>query len=59
MLTHIKCYLAFAMVIFFITPLYAQNPEIKVNLKSQIAEMRPVWAWFGYDEPNYTYMKDG
>ncbi len=21
--------------------------------------MPPVWAWFGYDEPNYTYMKDG
>jgi xylan 1,4-beta-xylosidase len=21
--------------------------------------MSPVWAWFGYDEPNYTYMKDG
>src|SRR5437660_4415418 len=21
--------------------------------------MTPVWAWFGYDEPNYTYMKDG
>src|SRR5689334_8839818 len=21
--------------------------------------MNPVWAWFGYDEPNYTYMKDG
>ncbi len=21
--------------------------------------MRPIWAWFGYDEPNYTYMKDG
>lgn len=21
--------------------------------------MEPVWAWFGYDEPNYTYMKDG
>ena len=19
----------------------------------------PIWAWFGYDEPNYTYMKDG
>ena len=18
-----------------------------------------MWAWFGYDEPNYTYMKDG
>ena len=21
--------------------------------------MTPVWAWFGHDEPNYTYMKDG
>ena len=21
--------------------------------------MNPVWAFFGYDEPNYTYMKDG
>ncbi len=21
--------------------------------------MEPIWAWFGYDEPNYTYMKDG
>jgi xylan 1,4-beta-xylosidase len=22
-------------------------------------ELRPVWRFFGYDEPNYTYMKDG
>lgn len=21
--------------------------------------MKPIWAFFGYDEPNYTYMKDG
>ena len=21
--------------------------------------MTPIWAWFGYDEPNYTYMPDG
>jgi xylan 1,4-beta-xylosidase len=21
--------------------------------------MQPLWAYFGYDEPNYTYMKDG
>ena len=21
--------------------------------------MKHIWAWFGYDEPNYTYMKDG
>ena len=21
--------------------------------------MKPVWAWFGYDEPDYTYIKEG
>jgi xylan 1,4-beta-xylosidase len=21
--------------------------------------MKPIWSFFGYDEPNYTYMKDG
>ena len=43
---------------------YSQNtiPEtakISVNLSQKKAPMKPVWAWFGYDEPNYTYMKDG
>jgi xylan 1,4-beta-xylosidase len=33
--------------------------QIIVNLSKQKAPMKPVWAWFGYDEPNYTYMKDG
>jgi xylan 1,4-beta-xylosidase len=37
----------------------AQSPEIKVDPGKVIAPMKPVWAWFGYDEPNYTYMKDG
>ncbi|MCW3089359.1 MAG: beta-xylosidase [Ferruginibacter sp.] len=32
---------------------------IYVNAGKPIAPMKPVWAWFGYDEPNYTYMKDG
>jgi xylan 1,4-beta-xylosidase len=33
--------------------------QVVVNLSKQKAPMKPVWAWFGYDEPNYTYMKDG
>ena len=38
----------------------AQTPAtINVDLKQTIAPMKPIWAWFGYDEPNYTYMKDG
>ena len=32
---------------------------IRVDATSRVAPMRHVWAWFGYDEPNYTYMKDG
>jgi xylan 1,4-beta-xylosidase len=32
---------------------------IKIDGNDRIAPLRPVWAWFGYDEPNYTYMKDG
>lgn len=32
---------------------------IHVNLNKKLGPMRPVWAWFGHDEPNYTYMKDG
>lgn len=32
---------------------------IYVDLGKPIGPMYPAWAWFGYDEPNYTYMKDG
>ena len=33
--------------------------RIMVNVNDIRGPMIPVWAWFGYDEPNYTYMKDG
>ena len=32
---------------------------IHVDAGDVIGPMTPVWTWFGYDEPNYTYMKDG
>lgn len=37
----------------------AQPARITVDLNASQGPLRPVWAWFGYDEPNYTYMKDG
>jgi xylan 1,4-beta-xylosidase len=37
----------------------AQEAEITVNFSKPVGPMYPAWAWFGYDEPNYTYMKDG
>ena len=35
------------------------NVTIRVDANSKLGPMTPMWAWFGYDEPNYTYMKDG
>jgi xylan 1,4-beta-xylosidase len=40
----------------------SQQPKpivITVDASKAIGPMKPIWAWFGYDEPNYTYMKDG
>jgi xylan 1,4-beta-xylosidase len=41
--------------------LFGQAPpaKISVDFSKSIEPMKPIYAWFGYDEPNYTYMKDG
>lgn len=33
--------------------------EINIDANQELGQMKPIWAWWGYDEPNYTYMKDG
>lgn len=37
----------------------AQQPVITIDLNKEIGDMKPIYAWFGYDEPNFTYMRDG
>jgi xylan 1,4-beta-xylosidase len=32
---------------------------IRVDADQPRGELRPVWRFFGYDEPNFTYMQDG
>lgn len=32
---------------------------IRVNAGGTIGPFKPIYAFFGYDEPNYTYMKNG
>ncbi|HEV3203776.1 MAG TPA: hypothetical protein VGY77_05305, partial [Gemmataceae bacterium] len=32
---------------------------IRIDATKTKEEFRPIWRFFGYDEPNYTYMKDG
>ena len=33
--------------------------SIRVDAARTVGDMTPMWAWFGYDEPNYTTMKYG
>lgn len=37
----------------------AQEVTIQVDAARPVGPLRPVWSFFGYDEPNYTYMRDG
>ena len=52
-------------LVFLITfSVKAQKGPRAVNLNVDLTKktrepLKPIWAWFGYDEPNYTYMKDG
>ena len=33
--------------------------SIEIDAAKATGEMHPMWAYFGYDEPNYTYMTNG
>ena len=33
--------------------------RLEVDASVRVGPMDPIWAWFGYDEPNYTTMKNG
>ena len=38
---------------------FAQPVEISVDAAKSLGPLKPIWSFIGYDEPNYTYMKDG
>ena len=41
-------------------PLRGQDKiSINVDANARLGPLRPVWAFFGHDEPNFTYMKHG
>jgi xylan 1,4-beta-xylosidase len=47
------------IILIHISSYCQQKAIIKVDFAKEKGAMRAIWAWFGYDEPNYTYMKDG
>ena len=40
-------------------PSQSTTVSIRVDTAQKKGPMRAIWAWFGYDEPNYTYTADG
>jgi len=43
------------------TAVLAQQETVNLNVDASKSQgtLKHIWAWFGYDEPNFTYMKDG
>jgi xylan 1,4-beta-xylosidase len=42
-----------------LVPTQERRVEIRVHTRDTRGELTPIWAWFGNDEPNYAYMRDG
>jgi len=60
--------LAFLMLVLALTVRSAEVPDstnaafpvaIQIDASQNIGDIRPVWRFFGADEPNYATMKDG
>ena len=47
------------LAVLSVCVLTAQTVSIQVDAGSKTEPLKPIWSYFGYDEPNYTYMKDG
>ncbi|MBS1829358.1 MAG: beta-xylosidase [Acidobacteria bacterium] len=49
-----------AILLLTLGQAYAQQTvTVKVDAAARLGPLRPIFSFFGYDEPNYTYMKDG
>jgi xylan 1,4-beta-xylosidase len=49
------------LLLFCIAEVFSQSSpiSIQVDASKSVGDMKPFWAFFGYDEPNYTTRKDG
>jgi xylan 1,4-beta-xylosidase len=49
-----------SLLLFFAASLPGQSGvTINVDVGNTSGPLKPIWSFFGHDEPNYTYMKDG
>ena len=60
--THIRRLATLLMLGAPVTTAAAQSsPRVAIRVAGGVERgpMKPIWAWFGYDEPNYTYTPNG
>ncbi len=50
---------AAAVAVFVQAPADPVRVEVRVDASAVRGPLTPIWAWFGNDEPNYVYMRDG
>jgi xylan 1,4-beta-xylosidase len=55
----IALYLTLLLAPALVNPLAQEPVTIRVDANSKVGPLKPIWAYVGYDEPNYTYMKHG
>src|SRR5680860_219579 len=56
----LKVFILIGMHLCIYKGMSQNNPSaIRIDASEVLGPMNPIWAWWGYDEPNYTYMKDG
>ena len=48
-----------SLVVLAAAPLFGQAAEIRVDAAARQGPFRPIYYYFGYDEPNYTYSPNG
>jgi hypothetical protein len=46
---------AFLFVLSFFARAQQEPVKLEIDAGLPVGEMRPIYAFFGYDEPNYTY----
>lgn len=47
------------LLLFSIKPQAQEKIVLQIDITKEKGNLDPIWAWFGCDEPNYAYMKDG
>jgi xylan 1,4-beta-xylosidase len=55
-------WLLFGMVVAGCAHLFGAEPiraQIQVNAAERLGQLKPIWRFFGADEPNYAYMQHG